>query len=425
MQTLRSSPSEALFRPAGVAHVGIAIEIPALTGLRGVAALMVLGYHTPWLAGVKISDLPFGSWLNACDSGVGLFFALSAFLLSRPFWNRLAIGGDDNGAYQAFLVRRFCRIFPAYLIVVGFSLLFDNRTWTGWGLINLALHATALQTNLHQNFVWMINNVLWTVSVEVQFYLFLAGVFFIGNRMTLLRKGRGWPLLAAVIVIGLAADPFYRVVAGSLAPHVPVPLLGGRNADSSIYTWNACYFLKWFLPGVAAGWLSVVLRAHDPSGVERSWAWANEATFLLLLFAIVFLISCGAEGDWRMHKATGWPLNALLFAGLVFMAPLSRLGTFLFAGRALLFFGTISYGLYLWHYPLLRAIGKGSVGTSFGGWPTIFLVAITGLAVSSVVAFLSYQLVERPAIESARKCRTFRELWKAWYPQFAVTRVQG
>ncbi len=425
MQTLRSSPSEALFRPTEVAHVGIASEIPALTGLRGVAALMVLGYHTPWLAGVKISDLPFGSWLNACDSGVGLFFALSAFLLSRPFWNRLAIGGDDNGAYQAFLVRRFCRIFPAYLVVVGFSLLFDNRTWTGWGLINLAFHVTALQTNFHQNFVWMINNVLWTVSVEVQFYLFLAGVFLIGSRMTLLRRGRGWPLLAVVIVTGMAADPFYRFLVGSLAPHVPVPLLGGGNPDSSINTWNACYFLKWFLPGVAAGWLSVVLRAHDPSGTERSWTWVNEATFLLLLFAIAFLISCGAEGDWRMLKATGWPLNALLFAGLVFMAPLSRLGNFLFAQRALLFFGTISYGLYLWHYPLLRAIGKGSVGLNFGGWPTIFMVAITGLAVSSMVAFLSYQFIERPAIESARKCRTFRELWVAWYPRLALIRFQG
>ena len=104
VQTLRPSPLEALFRPTELAHVGITSEIPALTGLRGVAALMVLGYHTPWLAGVKISDLPFGSWLNACDSGVGLFFALSAFLLSRPFWNRLAIGGNDNGVYVDFAV---------------------------------------------------------------------------------------------------------------------------------------------------------------------------------------------------------------------------------------------------------------------------------------------------------------------------------
>lgn len=102
MQTLQSSPSEALFRPTEAARVGIASEIPVLTGLRGVAALMVLGYHTPWLAGVKISDLPFGSWLNACDSGVGLFFALSALLLSRPFWNRLAIRGNDNGVYKPF-----------------------------------------------------------------------------------------------------------------------------------------------------------------------------------------------------------------------------------------------------------------------------------------------------------------------------------
>lgn len=151
----------------------------------------------------------------------------------------------------------------------------------------------------------------------------------------------------------------------------------------------------------------------------------NEAALILLLFAIGFLVSCGAEGDWRMLKETGWPLNALLFAGLVYFAPLSRIGNFLFAQRALLFFGTISYGLYLWHYPLLRAIGKGSIGLNFGGWPAILMVAGTGLIVTSMVAFLSYQFIERPAIESARKCQTFRELWAAWYPRLTPARFQG
>jgi peptidoglycan/LPS O-acetylase OafA/YrhL len=92
------------------------------------------------------------------------------------------------------------------------------------------------------------------------------------------------------------------------------------------------------------------------------------------------------------------------------MPPLSRLGGILFAQRPLLGIDTISYGLYLWHYPLLRAIGKGSIAAHFSGWVAIIFIAVTALAASSLVAFFSYYFLEGPAMISALACRPFREL---------------
>ncbi len=104
-------------------------ELAGLTGLRGIAALMVFIYHLPWLAGFKSENwwsvVPGTKWMNACDAGVGLFFALSAFLLSRPFWQFIQSGHSIKGKIEPFLIRRFCRIFPAYWVVVAFSFLFD------------------------------------------------------------------------------------------------------------------------------------------------------------------------------------------------------------------------------------------------------------------------------------------------------------
>ena len=87
----------------GTSGGGSRAELAGLTGLRGVAALMVFGYHLRWQAGFQEPDwwhrVPGAWWMQACDAGVGLFFALSAFLLSRPFWNCL------DGEHRASVLR--------------------------------------------------------------------------------------------------------------------------------------------------------------------------------------------------------------------------------------------------------------------------------------------------------------------------------
>jgi len=407
-------------------------EMPALTGIRGLAALMVFFYHLPWLARLNSNGGPacFCEGLEGLDAGVGLFFTLSAFLLSMPFWLRIAKGQTNYDTISPFLIHRLFRIFPAYLLVVGFSLLFDERTWTAWGFVNLVFHLAALQTYFHQNFIWSINNVLWTVSIEVQFYLSLAIAFAIADRFHILRFWKGLPLLALMILLGLLSDPIFRQTVVSIAPYVPAPVFGGGDPQSPVYSWNFFYFSKWFLPGMAMAWLGVALSCYNGAPLPRTHSWLREAAMSGLLLAATVIIVNAGEGEWRKYSWIGWPSNVIVFSGLVFFAPLSRLGRFLFDGVLLRWLGTVSYGLYLWHVPVLSAIGRGSLGTQLDGWPRLFAVGFAGLAVTSLLAYLSYTLLERPAILAARRYRSLAELipplWSSRRPAYSLaTRQEG
>ena len=289
-------------------------------------------------------------------------------------------------------------------MVVFFSLGSDDRTYTGWGLVNLVLHVTALQTNFHQNFVWQINNVLWTVSVECQFYLFLVAVFLLGHRFVWTRRGNGAPLMAVFVGSALAADPIYRAIATGLAPHLPTPVLGGGDPTSSVYTWNFCYFLKWFVPGIGAGWLAA-LAMSEHIRLPRISAATWNGILLAIVAGIVVIVLTAGEGGWRQESLAGWPLNALLFAALILVVPHASLGRFAFGAKPLLWVGTISYGLYLWHYTVTRALSHTDYFSSLHGWSAFVVLGIAGLAASTFVAACSYFIVERPAMAFGKRLR--------------------
>jgi peptidoglycan/LPS O-acetylase OafA/YrhL len=389
-------------------------EIPVLTGLRGVAALLVFAYHLPWLAGIRdLKSLPYGAWTAGADAGVGLFFCLSAYLLSRPLWQMLLQERLDDRHLERFLLRRAVRIFPAYIFVVLWSLLPDDRTFTFWGLVNLIAHGLALQTYYHQNFVWMINNVLWTVSIEVQFYLFLALAFGIATRVPLLIRGSGGMLLLALAVAMLGADSLSRAIIATLAPLLPNPIFGGGDPASLVYTWNIGYFLKWFLPGIVAAWVSVqdgsVLSEASLRGMLVPM-WVLDFAVVVLIATTISFIAISTEGNWRTPAPAGWPVNAVVFAALLLLSPYSRIGNFLFGGAFLAWMGTISYGLYLWHYPILRAIGKAEIIRGLEGWAAVACVGVAGLVASVMAAAASWYLLERPAMLLAGSCNSFRDL---------------
>lgn len=156
-------------------------RIPALDGVRALAGLMVVAYHFgPHIVRTADSHFRFLLPFRFGHEGVDLFFVLSGFLISGI----LVEARSSPRYFSTFYLRRVCRIFPLYYLVLagytiallflgariaGFGALFGNRipTWTYWVYgQNFAMGWFATYGPL-----WMAGS--WSLAVEEQFYLFL------------------------------------------------------------------------------------------------------------------------------------------------------------------------------------------------------------------------------------------------------------
>ncbi|HEY0009845.1 MAG TPA: acyltransferase, partial [Tepidisphaeraceae bacterium] len=183
---LISDPGESQFLP----------HLPQLDGVRAIAVLLVIWQHfVPASAAV-----PGGPSWGAI--GVGLFFTLSGFLITRILLNgrvKIEAGSTSLGRMlKQFYVRRFLRIFPLYYGVLGVLTLFNvdhirERIW--WHLayltnIRFAYYPRGAEIERH----------LWSLSVEEQFYIFWPLMILLAPRK----------LLLPVMILAVAAAPVFR-----------------------------------------------------------------------------------------------------------------------------------------------------------------------------------------------------------------------
>ena len=134
-----------LLTPA--ADQGRRSHIAALTGLRAVAALLVVGTHAAFVTG-KLNHGYLGAMAARLEIGVAIFFALSGFLLFRP-WVTAAAAGSDAPSAARYAHRRLRRVMPAYLATVllayGVYSVFSSGPNPGQSLAGLLRHLTLTQ----------------------------------------------------------------------------------------------------------------------------------------------------------------------------------------------------------------------------------------------------------------------------------------
>ena len=162
----------------GLEQVAGADRITALTGVRALAALTVMGTHAAYGTGL-LSAGYLGLLSARLEVGVAIFFVLSGLLLFRP-WVQAAVDGGDAPGVWRYARNRFRRIMPAYLVTVLLVYgVYEVRpvqpnpghTWTGL-VRNLTL--TQIYSDdyftayLHQGLSQM-----WSLAVEVAFYAVL------------------------------------------------------------------------------------------------------------------------------------------------------------------------------------------------------------------------------------------------------------
>lgn len=138
-------------------------KLPGIHGLRAVAALMIVFFHTCWIAKL---DLPDWLWIvaNRFGLGVHLFFLLSAFSLAHS----AAITGES---LRAYCIKRFFRIAPLFYAMLVFYQVWFGHKPVGENILSL-LFAFNLVPGLSQGIVWA----SWTIGVEMVFYAVLPAL---------------------------------------------------------------------------------------------------------------------------------------------------------------------------------------------------------------------------------------------------------
>jgi len=339
---------------------------PALDGVRGGAVLAVLLYHT----GVPLST---GGFI-----GVDVFFVLSGFLITVLLLEEWR--DTDRVALTAFYQRRALRLLPALFAVVVAACTVGALLARGFA--RPTIHAVPFVVLYGANWARIAHVSLgllehtWSLSIEEQFYLIWPIVLLVLIRRRT-RHLAGWLIGAACVLTAADAARWHFDLApgaiynGLEAHGGPLLLLGGATAV--LFHTGALHRPAMRLVLARAAWpaagvvIAGVMLLHTDHGFYSAGG--------LSVFGV------GSAAVIATVTTTAGPLRSLL------------------AWRPMTAIGRISYGLYLWHYPIYIVVRQ-----HLAGRPG-FVVYPCELAAAFLAAALSYRFVERPFLARKRRAR--------------------
>jgi peptidoglycan/LPS O-acetylase OafA/YrhL len=369
-------------------------RFPLVDGVRAVAVLTILLYHVG-AASHASAGAGVGPLYSHLNVGVTIFFVVSGFLLYRPFIAGRRGYGPAIGT-AGYLRRRLLRIVPAYWVALtllaiwpGLPGVFTHDWWKYYGFLQVYSPRTYLQGI----------GPTWSLATEMSFYLVLPLYAFALARLTRGAATGAWVrrelLCLLLLSVGTGVFRAYGHAGHTLLNLPPGTLLGTFD---------------WFAVGMALAVASVALgeRGREPrtlllAGPRSLIVWAGAVgAFALLAWGIGLprVVAFAPTHPVSQAQYLGEHLLMALVALLVVLpAVLGDLSggvvrSFL-RSRPAAFLGLVSYGVFLWHGPVILKLSDEGVGDWIPGAPTLSL-ALAALAISVPIATLSYYLVERP-----------------------------
>lgn len=334
-------------------------ELPTLTVLRAVAALLVFAFHVD----VSLMHLPLAS---VGYVGVGFFFILSGFVLTWSY--------RPERTWGDFFVRRVARIFPSHLVALALAVVVMVAVLhipvTAGQVIPQVLLVQAWLPD--RDTILSVNQVSWSLSVEMAFYVLFP---FLMPWLLRLRGGARWAVVGGLLLVPVLVGILLTSVGlGQLVPFL---------------YFNPLARLPEFLIGVAlalgmrAGWRPRVPLWAVAVSVVAAWVACSVAGApeyigdAALAVPLALMIAKAAERDIAV-RSTRMP-------------------------RWMVFAGQASFAFYLVHYLVMNVVGH-TVRVPAG------IQALLSLAFAVVLAVLVHTLVELPAQ------RGIVRLWRAVSP---------
>jgi peptidoglycan/LPS O-acetylase OafA/YrhL len=297
-------------------------HISALTGLRAVAALLVVGTHAAFATG-KLTHGYVGAIYAHLEVGVAIFFVLTGFLLFRP-WVRAAAAGATPPNLSRYARHRVRRIVPGYAVTVlaVFALytVFTPGPNPGQSWYGLFRYLTFTQIYTDDYLITLLHTGLsqmWSLAVEVSFYAVLPGLAYV-----VLRGGwRPRRTLAALT---------------ALAAITPLWLSATELLPNSAGMWLPAH-IAWFAGGMA-------LAVLEASGARC------HATAAIGLAIVLYLAVPTASAP--VTKSLMYAAIATLAVAPVALRSAGWYGRLL-GSRPMVWLGGISYEIFLLHVPIM------------------------------------------------------------------------
>ncbi|MCA9138945.1 MAG: acyltransferase [Planctomycetales bacterium] len=353
------------------------IRIAGMNGVRAVACLAVFGVHWQQLTefGPSWGRIDFGQLLKNGNVGVAVFMMLSGFLLTSGLYAR----GERNfraSPLAGFWRRRVRRIVPTYLVCLLPLFFLKNNVLSPKSWADLALHVTFTH-NFFAETLYSISPPFWALAPIVQFYALFALVVITLRRLN--RLSPGYLCLAFAVLAVLAQAAVYQ-----LSRVEPLSGISGDWFGSEA----AClhHSLASHLPIFTLGVLAAAIHHRSPHVASFASDGVLTASCLGGLAALSShdIAQLGFESG-----RYGFPLIPLGVMAILILIPRSRLTAPLLESAALQRIGELSYSIYLFHLPVLKAVRSAfeRAGFSVIDFPLVFGLSSSLLTLAVCVVF--------------------------------------
>jgi len=338
---------------------------PDIDGLRGIAVLLVFFYH---FEKVFLKS----TFLQGGFIGVDIFFVVSGYLISYLIFNELK--NTNNFSYKNFYLRRIKRILPVLALVIFFSTIISyilfipekfifskNSAISSWFFLSNIFFWKRLSTYHAEESTNLPLLHTWSLAVEEQFYIF-------------------FPILIFLIFIY-----FKKGILFSIISVIIVSILTSTFAS---FTYpNANFYL---LPSRVWEILFGSLIAYFQVFKDKKFYLTIYSKLLILISLILIILFSFLANDQTYHPSFLTLIPVLSTVCLIcFCEEKNFFVNKFLASKILVYFGLISYSLYLWHYPIFVFTKKLNLADNN-------LINFTTIVLVFIISALTYKFIEKP-----------------------------